>query len=358
LFVIARNSSFTYKGRAVDVKQVGRELGVRYVLEGGLRKAGNRIRVTAQLVEAETGKHVWAERYDRDLADIFAVQDEITDAVTIAVAPAIAHAELQRAMRKPPGNLDAWAAYQRGMWHLEKGTVSDDAVAERFFRQAVDLDPSFADAYCGLAETQCRAAIVFNTRGLADAQNSVEESARLAVALDGNNAVAHAGLSVALFLRGDYHGALVEAERALASSPNLASGYWRRGQALIFSGQPQEGLKDLRTSIALEPRGVSLAHRLTQVAAGYYFSRTYEDGVEAAKNVIRSFPNFPPPYRWLAAALGQLGRSGEANAALEQGIRVSPALFDLLSRGHPPWIRPQDQAHLLEGLRKAGLPEE
>ena len=114
LFVIARNSCFTYKGRAVDVKQVGRELGVRYVLEGSLRKSGNRIRVTAQLVEAETGKHVWAERYDRDLADIFAVQDEITEAVTIAIAPAIADAEQQRAMRKPPESLDAWAAYQRG----------------------------------------------------------------------------------------------------------------------------------------------------------------------------------------------------------------------------------------------------
>jgi len=118
LFVIARNSCFTYKGRAVDVKQVGRELGVRYVLEGGLRKAGNRIRVTAQLVEAETGKHVWAERYDRDLADIFPLQDEITEAVTVAVAPAIADAELHRAMRKPPGSLDAWAAYQRGLWHV------------------------------------------------------------------------------------------------------------------------------------------------------------------------------------------------------------------------------------------------
>jgi len=358
LFVIARNSSFTYKGRAVDVKQIGRDLGVRYVLEGSLRKSANRIRITAQLVEAETGKHVWAERYDRDLADIFVVQDEITEAVTVAVAPAIAHAELQRAIRKPPGNLDAWAAYQRGMWHLEKATVSDDAVAERFFGQAVDLDPTFADAYCGLAETQTRAAVVFNTRGLADAQNSVETSARLAVALDGSNAVAHACLSVALFLRGDHHGALVEAERALTSSPNLASGYWRRGQALIFSGQPQEGLRDLQTSLALEPRGVNLAHRLTQVAAGYYFSRAYEDAVEASKNVIRSFPNFPPPYRWLAAALGQLGRFDEANAALEQGLRVSPALFDLLSRGHPPWIRPQDQAHLLEGLRKAGMPEE
>ena len=133
LFVIARNSSFTYKGRAVDVKRVGRELGVRYVLEGSLRKSGDRIRVTAQLVEAETGKHVWAERYDRDLADIFAVQDEITEAVTIAIAPAIADAELRRAMRKPPGSLDAWGAYQRGLWHLGKVTADDNAVAQKFF---------------------------------------------------------------------------------------------------------------------------------------------------------------------------------------------------------------------------------
>src|SRR5499427_5725062 len=132
LLVIARNSSFTYKGRAVDVKQIGRELGVRYILEGSLRKSGNRIRVTAQLVEAETGKHVWAERYDRDLADIFALQDEITEAVTIAIAPAIAEAEQQRAMRKPPGSLDAWAAYQRGLWHLNKVTTEDNALAEQF----------------------------------------------------------------------------------------------------------------------------------------------------------------------------------------------------------------------------------
>src|SRR5206468_1302775 len=129
----------TYKGRAVDVKQVGREHGVRYALEGSLRKSGNRIRVTGQLVEGETGNHVWAERYDRDLADIFAVQDEITEAVTIAIAPAIADAEQQRAMRKPPENLDAWAAYQRGLWHLSKVTAEDFAVAQRFFQQAIDI---------------------------------------------------------------------------------------------------------------------------------------------------------------------------------------------------------------------------
>jgi adenylate cyclase len=154
LFVIARNSCFTYKGRAVDVKQVGRELGVRYVLEGSLRKSDSRVRVTAQLVEAEAGKHVWAERYDRDLADIFAVQDEITEAVTIAVAPAIADAEQRRAIRKPPGSLDAWAAYQRGLWHLSKLTADDNSVAEKFFQTAIELDPNFAGAYWGLAKAQ------------------------------------------------------------------------------------------------------------------------------------------------------------------------------------------------------------
>jgi adenylate cyclase len=147
LFVIARNSSFTYKGQAVDVKEIGRDLGVRYVLEGSLRKAANRIRVTAQLVEAEIGRHVWAERYDRDLTDIFAVQDEITEAVTIAIAPAIADAELQRALRKPPGSLDAWAAYQRGLWHLGKATAHDYEMAKEFFRRAIDLDPNFPDGY-------------------------------------------------------------------------------------------------------------------------------------------------------------------------------------------------------------------
>ena len=133
MLVIARNSCFTYKGRSVDVKEVGRELGVRYVLEGSLRKAGNRIRVTAQLVEAETGNHVWAERYDRDLADIFAVQDEITDAVTIAIAPAIADAELHRALRKPPESLDAWAAYQNGLWHMGKESAEDYDLAANLF---------------------------------------------------------------------------------------------------------------------------------------------------------------------------------------------------------------------------------
>jgi adenylate cyclase len=354
LFVIARNSCFTYKGRAVDVKEVGRELGVRYLLEGSLRKSGNRIRVTAQLVEAENGKHVWADRYDRDLADIFALQDEITEAVAIAVAPAIADAELHRAMRKPPENLDAWATYQRGLWHLDKATADDNALADKFFRQAVDLDPSFADGYSGLAVARMRAVSHFQTRRLEDLRSSAEPLARQAVALDGNNAVARAWLSYALYMRGDNQGALAEADRALALSPNLALGYWRRATALIFSGRPQEGLADLRMSLRLEPRGASLAPRLTQVAIGYYFSRAYEEAVEAAKQVIRSFPDFPPPYPYLAAAIGQLGYAEEAKRALDEAIAIAPDWFDMYVRNRAPWWRSEDHVHMVDGLCKAG----
>jgi len=250
LFVIARNSSFAYKGRAVDVKQVGRELGVRYVLEGGLRKAGNRIRVTAQLVEAETGKHVWADRYDRDLADIFSLQDDITEAVTIAAAPAIAHAEQQRAVRKPPGSLDAWAAYQRGLWHWSKFGADDNALAQKFFQQAIDLDPTFGGGYRGLAMAQAVAAGGFQTRNLAEILNSAEALARRAVALDSGDAEARSVFSDVLRSRGDYEGALAEAERALAISPNLASAHATLGAALIFSGEPKEGLTALEKSIS------------------------------------------------------------------------------------------------------------
>jgi adenylate cyclase len=330
---------------------------VRYVLEGGLRKAGSRIRVTAQLVEAETGKHVWAERYDRDLADIFALQDEITEAVTIAIAPAIADAEQHRAMRKPPQNLDAWAAYQRGLWHMSKATANDCGRAEKFFRQAIDLDPNFADGYCGLALAQMQAAIQFQTCELENALNSAGSSARRAVALDANNAIAHSRLSGALFLRCDYDGALAEAECALALSPNLDLGYWQRGLTLIWGGRPEAGVKDVQTSLRLEPRGSDLAHRLVHLAAGYYFSHAYDEAAEAAKYAIRSFPEFPNSYRWLAAALGQLGRTEEAKEALDKAIAIAPASFNMFVRQRVPWHRPEDHAHMLEGLRKAGWRE-
>jgi len=357
LFVIARNSSFTYKDRAVDVKQIGRELGVRYVLEGSLRKSGKRIRVTAQLVEAETGSQVWAERYDRDPADIFAVQDEITEAVTIAIAPAIADAEQQRAMRKPPGSLDAWAAYQRGLWHLGKATREHHAQAEKFFQQAIDLDPNFAGGYRGLADARGFAFALDQTLNLAEGLNSREMLARRALELDSADAEARSALAHVLAGRGDYQGGLVEAKRALAMTPNLSIAHGALGFVLTFSGRPKEGLASLETAIRLDPHGSQVAVKMNQVAIAQYYSGNYDAAVETARQVIRSFPDYPLAYRWLAAALGQLGQTADAKQVLEEAIAVAPASFDIYVRNRVPWMRPEDHAHMLDGLRKAGWRE-
>jgi adenylate cyclase len=351
LLVIARNSSFTYKGRAFDLKQVGHELGARYVLEGSVRSVGDRVRVTTQLVEAETGNHIWASRYDRDLADIFAVQDEITESVTIAIAPAVAEAELRRAMRKPPESLNAWSAYQRGLWHLHKFSSEDNTRAQAFFQEAIDLDPAFAAAYTGLAWAESQAATTLQTHNLAEAQNSAEALARRAVTLDPADAEAHSTLGLTLWLRGDHDGAVAEARQALAISPNLAFAHALLGATLIFSGQPREGVIAIHTAIRLDPKDPALPSRLNHVALGHYFCREYDAAVEAAKQAIRSNPDYPHPYRWLAAGLGQIGRIEEAKEALE---KVSAASFDMYVRGRVPWMRPEDHAHMIEGLRKAG----
>jgi adenylate cyclase len=352
--VIARNSSFTYKGRAVDVKQIGRELGVRYVLEGSLRKSGNRIRVTGQLIEAESSNHVWAERYDRDLSDIFAVQDEITEAVTTAIAPAIADAERQRAIRRPPGSLDAWGAYQSGLWHLSRFTANDTELAQRFFQRAIALDPSFAGGHSGLAAAQLQAANTFMSRDLAEVLKSAEGHARRAVALDAADAEAHTCLGRVLLHQGNYEGARVEVERALAISPNLASAHGMLGSTLIFSGHPKEGLVALERGIRLDPRDPRSGVSINQVVLSLYFAREYEAAIAAAKRVIHSYPDHPLVYRWLAAALGQAGRIDEAQEALAKAVAIAPASFDLYARRRAPWHRPADHAHTLEGLRKAG----
>jgi len=327
---------------------------VRYVLEGGLRKAGNRIRNTAQLVEAETGKHIWAERYDRDLADIFVVQDEITEAVTIAVAPAIAQAEQQRAMRKPPDNLDAWAAYQRGLWHLGNATAADNELAEKFFQQAIDLDPAFAGGYRGLAWAQMFSASQFQRRNLKEVQASAGVLARRAVQLDSADAEAHVCLSFWLFREGDGPGALAEAERALALSPNLANAHLAVGAALARLDRAEESLAPRETSIRLDPCGPQVMVAWDHLVATLYRVGQYERLLDVAQHVIRTRPDHSPTYRWLAAALGQLGRIAEARAALERAIAIGPASFDMYVRNRAPWWSEKDYEHMLEGLRKAG----
>jgi adenylate cyclase len=202
LFVIARNSSFTYKGRAVDIKQIGRELGVRYVLEGSVRKSGNRVRITAQLIEAATGAHLWAERYDRDLANIFAVQDEITGSVAAAIEPTMAQAEQQRASRKLPESLDAWEAYHRGLWHLLKHEPCENGQARLFLQRAIDLDRGFAPGYYGLAMTHIWDAAAYATRPLGDSLSAARPLAQQAVSLDDADSMAYFVMGNLLFFSG------------------------------------------------------------------------------------------------------------------------------------------------------------
>jgi adenylate cyclase len=354
LFVIARNSSFTYRGRSIDLKRVGRELGVRYVLEGSVRKAANRVRITGQLVDATSGAHVWAERYDRDLADVFALQAEIAEAVTAAISPAVANAERQRARREPPGNLNAWEAYQRGLWHLCQVTADDNQAAQGFFRQAIELDPTFAGGYTGLSEALDRAAIVWHTLELAEAQRLVEEYARRAVSLDGNDAYAHVCLASALVMRGDHRGAREEAERAIVLNPNEPDAYGPLGCAFLYGGEPEKGLVGLEESLRRDPFGPVSSARRNQIAVAHYLRGDYEASVLAARRAIRLSPSYSGCYRWLAAALGQLGRIDEASEVLAELAALSSAGSDANVRQRPPWLRPEDYEHWLDGLRKAG----
>jgi adenylate cyclase len=355
LFVIARNSTFTYRGRAVDVKEVARELGVRYVLEGSVRKAYRRVRVTAQLVDAESSIHVWGERYDRPLQDIFAVQDEITYAVSTAIAPAVAEAERHRALRRSPDKQDTWSAYQRGQWHLSRATPEDNKAAQQCFADAIALDANFSGGYTGLALAQMQESGLFATRPVAEARISIKALALRAVANDESDAEAHACLSWALNFDADYDGALAEAQRALTISPNSASAHRALGTTLIFAGKPREGLAALETTIRLDPRDPLLAWHLNRMAIGHYFAHNYEAAVETARRVVRLYPDFPLIYRWLAAALGQIGRTEEARHALDKAIAVcGGGSFDMYVRQRVPWHRAEDYEHMLDGLHKAG----
>jgi len=355
LFVIARNSSFTYKNqRPIDVRQVGQELGVRYLLEGSLRKGENRIRVTSQLIETELGTHIWADRFDAHVTDIFAVQDEITHAVSTAIAPAVADAERQRAVRRPPDNHDCWSAYQRGLWHLSRANPEDNRAAQMCFREAIGMDANFSGGNSGLALAQMQESGLFATLSVEEARLSIKALAQRAVAGDESDAEAHACLSWALNFDGDYEGALAEARRALTISPNLASAHRAFGTTLIFSGEPRQGLAALQTSLRLDPRDPLLPWHLNRVAIAHYFARDYEAAADAARRVIRLYPDFPLIYRWLAAALGQTGRVDEAREALNNAMIVGGGSFDMYVRQRVPWHRAEDYEHMLEGLRKAG----
>jgi adenylate cyclase len=353
LLVIARNSSFTYKGRAVDVKLVARELSVRYIVEGSVRRSGARVRVTAQLVDADTGNHLWASRYDRELTDVLIVQDEIARAVTQAVTPAVEDAEQRRVLRKPPESLVAWEAYQRGLWHASKESVDENGLARAFFEQAIVLDPAFASAYSELAWTYHADGSTYASRPYRDAMQLAIRTAESALKIDPSDAEAHAAIGAALINLSDFPSATFHFQRALAVNPNSARAYRGLAAPFLFRGQPARGREMLDAALRLNPRGETAARVRAQIALSYYLERNYSAAVTAAKQAIAEHPHHPWAHRCLAASLGQLGDK-EATTALKKAVEVSPESFQFFARKRRPYERPEDHQHMIDGLRKAG----
>jgi len=352
LFVIARNSSFTYRGKAVDIRRVGRELGVRYVLEGSVQRAADRVRVTAQLVDATNAGHVWAERYDRELADIFAVQDEITQAVAAAIGSAIVDAERVRAVRKPPESLGAWEAYQRGMWHLSKVNAEDHLKAMHFFQKAAEIDPNFAAAFAGLAGAILNSALIYHQISIEQAAKEGEALARKAVVLDQNDGRARARVAQAIFAKGDLEGSICESDEAILIDPNCDVAYSQKGISLILLGRHEEGRKAAQAALRLSPRDPARPSRLAHISRSYYFEGNYKMSEDTLRQLIREYPGHTPAYEYLIASLGQLGKLAEAKAM----IAMAPPGYDQYSRHRPPFRLPADHEHIMEGLRKAGWP--
>jgi adenylate cyclase len=356
-FVIARNSTFTYKGRAVDVKQVGRELGVRYVLEGSVRKSGNRIRVTAQLVEAETGNHVWAERYDRDLADIFAVQDEITERVVAAIEPELYTAEHVRSQSKPPDSLDAWECVIRALSLIGQGTRDENTEAEALCRRAIAIAPSYARAHSLLAWALLRRSLWSG-----DFQTVVPEvsaETQTALALDDRDPWAYfaPGMLQARLRR--FGEAVRSARRALELNPNFALAHAFLATTLANQGASQEAISGAEHALRLSPRDRPVGVYASMAMANVHFTAgRYAECATWARNLIEKSPGYLAGHIFLTAALALEGDPTAAAEARDTLVRLRPE-FSLawMTENLPMPVTGEMAERQREGLRRAGVPE-
>jgi TolB-like protein/tetratricopeptide (TPR) repeat protein len=358
LFVIARNSSFTYKGRAVDVKQVGRELGVRYVLEGSVRKSGNRVRITGQLIDTSNGTHLWADRFDGSLEDIFDLQDGVTASVVGAIAPKLEVAEIERAKRKPTDNLDAYDYCLRGIAGLHRVTREGNSEALRSLYHAIELDPEYATAY-GLA-AWCYVPRVTNN-WTEDRAKEIAEAARLAhraMELGKGDAVALCGAAFALgIVVGDLDNAAAYIDRAILLNPNLASAWLASGWIRVRLGDPELGLEHLRRAQRFSPLDPLSFVIQGATAAAHFFAGRYEDAIAWAEKALTEQPNYGTAARILAASNALIGRFEEAAKAIAQLQSIDPNDRIANLKDWMKLRRPQDIARIEDGLRKAGLPE-
>ena len=301
-----------------------------------------------------TGAHVWAERYDRDLSDIFAVQDEITASVAGVIEPALAEAEQQRVLRKPPERLDAWEAYQRGVWHFNKEGAEENQTAQQFFRRAIELDPTFAPGHYGYSLALQWEAWFYSSRPLSDWQGLPIQEARIAVSLDDKDAMAHAVLAHWTFASGEREVGIAEARTALSLNPNNAFVIGMLGCTLGFSGHHDEALGRLQQAIRASPHDPLIWLWTFWSGITQFYARRFNDAVTTFDEVARLRPGYATVFSLKAASLAYLGRFDEARIALQ---RAQAQGVDPRFRERQRWTRPEDYALLVEGLRLVRLPE-
>ena len=353
-FVIARNSSFIYKGKAVHVKQVGEELGVGYVLEGSVRKSGGRVRITAQLNDVASGSHIWAERYDRDVADVFAVQDEITEAIVGAIEPQLYAAENIRVRSKPPSNLDAWDLVMRAMSHYWRVTQPDHAIAQNLLERAIAIEPNYGQAL-GLLGASYTLGAHMGWADLTDIAPIAERTSLAAVRADSEDAWAHHALGSVYLITRRFDDALAEFELALRLNPNFSQVQTYYAAALGFCGRWKEGVEAARRAIRLSPRDPLLALSYGSGCMAHYIGRNYEEALEMARTAVRLRSDYAAAHRVLTAAAGMTATPEVAAAALQELRRAQPNVSIAWVRERVPIQDPAELEHYLEGLRRAGL---
>jgi adenylate cyclase len=357
LFVIARNSSFTYKGRAIDVKQVGRELGVRYALEGSVRKSGSRVRITGQLIDATSGMHLWADRFDGSIDDVFDLQDQVTASVVAAIAPRLEQTEIERAKRKPTENLDAYDHYLRGVASAIAYTREGDNEALRLFYRAIEIDPNFAVAYGS-------AAWIFvnrKTNGwMTDRPREIAEAVRLArraVELGGDDAAALAWGGFALAYVGyELDDGIAFLDRALALNANLAAAWYVSGWLSVYSGATEEAVERFARAMRLSPVDPLIFRMHAGTAYAHFFAGRYEEASAWAEKAVRARPTWLTAVRGAAATHALAGRLDEARKLMARMRELDPALRISNLKELLPLRREEDFARWADALRIAGLP--
>ena len=354
LFIIARNSTFAYKGRSVKVQEIGRDLGVRFVLEGSIRKAGNRVRITAQLIDAESGGHLWADRFDRDLTDIFATQDEVVEKIVAALAVNLTQGEAQRLRRRGTASVEAYETWLRARELLSRSMREAIAQAKAMYRRAIEIDPNFAAPHAGLSLATISEYVSDWAADPEEALDEAERWARRALELDDQEPVSHMALGNVMLWRRNHEGALAEFGRMIALDPNFAQGHSATGLALMYAGRAAEALEAFAIAKRLDPHSPSIV--LHFVAQANFSLGRYEAAAEHLLERIARTPATDSSRMLLAACYGHRSRVDEARAAWAGLMKVNPD-FSLAQRARVlPYKEPRDFQRIAEGLAKAGLP--